>query len=259
MVDSTQIMMNFSQYWEVFLLFFAVAVVYSSVGFGGGSSYLALLTFTTLSFMDIRSTALLCNIMVVTGSVFLFLKNNQLDFKKVLPLVVASVPMSFLGGYLRIEQTVFFILLGVTLLLAALFMWFSAVAKENTIGSKTTIGKSLLYGAGIGLLSGMVGIGGGIFLSPLLYLTQWDTAKKIAATASFFILVNSVSGLLGQWQQPNFTLNWNFLLLVLPVVLIGGQIGVRLNLQFLSPKAIRRFTVMVVAVAGIRILWKYLL
>lgn len=246
-----------TQYWGIIASFFVVAVVYSSVGFGGGSSYLALLTFTSLSFVDIRSTALLCNILVVSGSVILFLQKHQLNFKKVIPLVLASVPMSFIGGYLKIQQEVFFVVLGITLVLAGLFMWFSS--KESFVTeSKSTGVKSAVYGGLIGLISGMVGIGGGIFLSPLLHLTQWDTAKKIAATASFFILVNSISGLVGQYQHSDFSFHWNFLLLVLPVVFVGGQIGVRLNLNFLSQQTIRQFTVLVVIVAGLRILYKYL-
>lgn len=257
MIDYAQILDLLTQYWGIIVSFFAVAVVYSSVGFGGGSSYLALLTFTTLSFIDIRSTALLCNIMVVSGSVLLFIKNKQLHLKKVFPLVIASIPMSFVGGYLKIQQEIFFIVLGVTLLLAAFFMWFSTTVKQKNHEATATMAKNVLYGAGIGLVSGMVGIGGGIFLSPLLFLTKWDTSKKIAATASFFILVNSISGLIGQSQHPNFAINWNFLALVLPIVLVGGQIGVRLNIQFLSPQSIRRFTVVVVVIAGIRILWKY--
>ncbi len=254
MIEFQSILSYANQYWEVLLAFFFIALIYASVGFGGGSSYLALLSFTALSFIHIRSTVLICNVIVVTGSTILFIKENELNFKKVIPLVVASIPMSFIGGYMKIQKDFFFVLLGVTLVLSAVFMWFSYTKITTETFKKHSNLKSVLYGGSIGLLSGMVGIGGGIFLAPLLHLTQWDTAKKIAATASFFILVNSISGLVGQYQQPDFTFDWNFLILVLPIVWLGGQIGARTNLKFLSQQAVRRITVFVIAYAGLRIL-----
>ena len=115
----------FLQYWHIILLFFIVAILYSSVGFGGGSSYLAILALTGIVFTQIRATALLCNIIVVSGNVFLFHQKKKIDFKKIIPLVLLSVPFAFLGGYLKISQQFFFILLGFTLFFAAITMWIS--------------------------------------------------------------------------------------------------------------------------------------
>ncbi|WGH75750.1 sulfite exporter TauE/SafE family protein [Tenacibaculum tangerinum] len=246
--------------WHLILLFFIIAVLYSSVGFGGGSSYLAVLALTGLLFTQIRAIALLCNIMVVTGNVVLYTQQKQYHWKKVIPLTLFSIPMAFLGGYLRINQTFFFILLGFTLLFAAITMW--ASNKVVTNDSKTTtdlnLAKNASYGGIIGLISGMVGIGGGVFLAPLLHLTNWDTPKKIAATASFFILVNSISGLIGQYTNPEFSINWQLTSILLVTVFIGGQIGNRMSNQFFTATQLKKATAILIAFVSIRILIKYL-
>lgn len=245
--------------WYIILLFFTVAILYSSVGFGGGSSYLAVLALTSLLFTQIRATALLCNVMVVTGNVLLYIQQKQYNWKKVIPLTLFSVPMAFLGGYLRISQTFFFILLGFTLLFAAITMWISnKVVTNNNKTTDLNLVKNAGYGGIIGFVSGMVGIGGGIFLAPLLHLTNWDTPKKIAATASFFILVNSISGLIGQYTNPEFSIDWNLTSALLITVFIGGQIGSRMSNQFFTPKQLKKATAILIAFVSIRILIKYL-
>lgn len=260
MIELSELITSFVQNWEIVILFFAIAILYSSVGFGGGSSYLAILALTGFAFTQIRATALLCNIVVVTGSTIIFAQQGFYNWKKVLPLALLSVPLAFLGGYLKISQSLFFILLGLTLIIAATLMWLSKFisekSKKNT--SKPSLLKDASYGGIIGFISGMVGIGGGIFLAPLLHLTNWDTPKKIAATASFFILVNSVAGLLGQVQNPDFSIEWNFTAMLLIVVFIGGQIGSRLSAYRISPFALKRTTAVLIAFVGLRILWKYL-
>jgi uncharacterized membrane protein YfcA len=248
-----------TQYGWIVLLFFVVAVLYSSVGFGGGSSYLAILAISGVVFSQVRSTALLCNIAVVTGNVILFYRAGLYRWKKVLPLVLFSVPLAFLGGYLKISQTFFFVLLGFTLLFAAISMWFSKrIAKNVESASTINIPKNATYGGIIGFISGMVGIGGGIFLAPLLHITLWNVPKKIAATASLFILVNSLSGLAGQYYNPDFYVDWNLTLVLLVTVFIGGQIGSRLSNKFFSPIRLKRATALLIAFVSIRILWKYL-
>ena len=246
-------------HWYVVLLFFVIAILYSSVGFGGGSSYLAILALTGIAFTQIRSTALLCNIAVVTGNIFIFYRKGLYEWKKVIPLAIASVPLAFFGGYLKIGQTFFFVLLGFTLLFAAITMW---ISKRFVTGEKTLQrNKSLVnisYGGIIGFVSGMVGIGGGIFLAPLLHLRQWDAPKKIAATASFFILVNSMSGLTGQLLNPDFTIDWSLTSILLITVFIGGQIGSRLSHKLFSPIQLKKATAILIAYVSIRILWKYL-
>ena len=245
--------------WYIIFLFFTVAILYSSVGFGGGSSYLAILALTTIAFTQIRATALLCNIVVVLGNVWLFYLQKLINWKKVLPLVLTSIPFAFFGGYLKINQTFFFILLGFTLLFAAITMWNSKqiISSEKRL-TKYTKTKNVTYGGVVGFISGMVGIGGGIFLAPLLHLSKWDTPKKIAATASFFILVNSIAGLLGQYTNPDFIIDWNLTSILLITVFIGGQIGSRLSNKFLNPIQLKKSTAILIAFVSIRILWKYL-
>jgi uncharacterized membrane protein YfcA len=248
-----------TQYGWIILLFFVVAILYSSVGFGGGSSYLAILAMAGIVFTQTRSTALLCNIVVVTGNVWLYYQAKRYQWKKVLPLVGFSVPLSFLGGYLRISQNFFFILLGFTLLFAAITMWISKrISNQIDPKEKVNITANATYGGIIGFISGMVGIGGGIFLAPLLHITHWDVPKKIAATASLFILVNSISGLAGQFFNPDFYIDWKVTSVLLITVFIGGQIGSRLSHKFFSPIQLKRATALLIAFVSIRVLVKYL-
>jgi hypothetical protein len=247
------------QNWHIIILFFTVAILYSSVGFGGGSSYLAILALTGIVFTQIRATSLLCNIVVVTGNVLLFYQQKEIDFKKIIPLVLLSIPLAFLGGYLKISQQFFFILLGFTLLFAAITMWLSKriiSSDEKNINANPI--KNASYGGIIGFISGMVGIGGGIFLAPLLHLTNWDTPKKIAATASFFILVNSIAGFIGQYSNPDFAIDWNLTSTLLISVFIGGQIGSRISHKFLTPIQLKKATAILIAFVSLRILWKVL-
>ncbi|NVK53526.1 MAG: sulfite exporter TauE/SafE family protein [Flavobacteriaceae bacterium] len=249
----------FTSQWLVIGLFFCIAILYSSVGFGGGSSYLAVLALIGLGFTEIRATALLCNILVVSSNVFFYMKNNDYPWKKVLPLVLFSVPFAFIGGLLKINQMVFFVLLGFTLLFAAITMWLSKkIAQSNTENNEIHFLKNSAYGSSIGFVSGMVGIGGGIFLAPLLHLSHWDTPKKIAATASFFILVNSLAGLSGQLINPDFYVDWNLTSILLITVFIGGQIGSRLSNKLFSAVQLKKATAILIAFVSIRILIKYL-
>ncbi|MCK5815929.1 MAG: sulfite exporter TauE/SafE family protein [Flavobacteriaceae bacterium] len=260
MIEFPVLLDTLIQYWEFTLLFFAISILYSSVGFGGGSSYLAILALTSLAFTQIRSIALLCNIVVVIGGVTIYAKNGYYNWKKVIPLVLFSIPLAFIGGYLKISQLFFFILLGLTLLITAVFMWIPKFSIENNKEKylKSNLKKDLFYGGFIGFISGMVGVGGGIFLAPLLHLTNWDTPKKIAATASFFILVNSIAGLLGQIKSPEFSIEWNLTLILLITVFIGGQIGTRMSIKRVSPFVLKRATAVLIAIVGLRILWKHL-
>lgn len=230
--------------------------MYSSVGFGGGSSYLAILALTGIAFTQIRSIALLCNIMVVSGNVYLFYKQNQLEWKKIIPLVSLSIPLSYLGGYLKINQKLFFIALGFTLCFAAITMWFSKKrTKKNNKEDNYNFIKNTCIGGIIGFISGMVGIGGGIFLAPFLYLTNWSTPNKIAATASFFILVNSFAGLFGQFSNPNFEINWSFSSILLFTVFIGGQLGNKISNRYFTPIQLKKATSILIAFVSLRILY----
>ena len=244
--------------WHVILLFFIVAILYAAVGFGGGSSYLAILALTGIVFTQIRATALLCNIVVVSGNVFLYYHQKKINWKKILPLILCSIPFAYMGGYLKIKQQFFFILLGSTLLFAAITMWVSkqtVASKIQTVHPKRF--KNAGFGGVIGFISGMVGIGGGVFLAPLLHLTSWDTPKKIAATTSVFILVNSFAGLLGQYSNPEFYIDWNLTSMLLVTVFIGGQIGSSIGANYFTPMQLKKATALLIAFVSLRILWKY--
>ena len=235
--------------------FFVVSTLYSSVGFGGGSSYLALLTLVLVSFFAIRSIALICNLVVVSGSTFLYFKHGHARIKDFLPFVLTSVPMAFIGASFRLKEEVFFIILGGALIISSLFLiWQTSGIKLSEPTKVYPTYLSYLIGAAIGLLSGLVGIGGGIFLAPILNHINWDKSIKIAALASFFILVNSLSGLGGLFVAGTLELPWVETLVLGLTVLLGGQLGVRLSLKKLSAKGIKRITAILVLVVGVRVL-----
>lgn len=237
------------------LVFFIVSLLYASVGFGGGSSYLAILTIVLTGFFVIRSTALLCNLIVVSGSCYLFLQKGYLQFKKFLPFILTSIPMAFVGASFRLSEKIFFIILGVALIISAVALVLQTInLKPNYTPSKYPKSLSYLLGAGIGLLSGLVGIGGGIFLAPILNQMKWDKPIIIAALASFFILVNSISGITGLLVSGTFELFWPEIIALLIAVLVGGQIGVRLSLGKTSAKGIRLLTAFLVLFVGVRVL-----
>jgi uncharacterized protein len=250
------------EFYLLILSFFVVAFIYSSVGFGGGSSYLALLALPifAIAFPVIRSTALFCNIIVVTGGAFIFYKEGKLSFKEVWPYLISSVPAAYIGGFWPIKENTFFILLGATLIIVPFLLWFQPQKTDETSQSKlseTNLLKIMMGGA-IGLLSGLVGIGGGIFLSPVLHFLRWSDPKRISALASVFILVNSIGGLAGQFKRGIPELSWEFLVPLLLAVFVGGQIGSRLGAQKFNPLYIKRITAIVIFIAGLTVLKDHL-
>ncbi len=248
------------QHWEIIIFFLVIAFVYASVGFGGGSSYLAILTLYAFPFQEMKLTALICNIIVVTGGTIIYVKNKQVDWKKVLPLALVSVPMAFLGATLKLKENTFFILLGCSLITAAVLLWikYRYAKEEEVIAHKNNYIKDGLLGGAIGLLSGMVGIGGGIFLSPVLNLMKWDTPKKIAATASLFILFNSISGIAGQLSTLPKGIDYTRIGFLCAAVFVGGQIGSRMGAVKFNQLVVRRVTAVVVFAAGVEVLIKHL-
>ncbi len=256
----TQQNANPMQHWEIALLFFIISLVYSSVGFGGGSSYLAVLTFYQLPFAEMKITALVCNIIVVTGGTIIYVRNKQVDWKKMLPLIIASIPMAYIGAMLKLKKDTFFLILGFSLLLASILLWITTKASdkiENDVQKKNVV-RDVLLGGAIGFLSGVVGIGGGIFLSPLLHIVKWDRAKKIAATASLFILVNSMSGIAGQLSVKPAGIDYTRIGVLCAAVLLGGQIGSRMGAVKFNPLVIRRVTAVVVFIAAIDVIHSHL-
>lgn len=236
--------------------FFLIAMVYSSVGFGGGSSYLALLAVMGVHLEILRPAALLCNIIVVSGGTFIFWRSGALDIKKSWPFMVASIPLAFAGGRWQIaDATFFFVVLGICLIIAAFLLWVQPVPQPDH-SLRSPLANALIGGV-IGFLSGFVGIGGGIFLSPILHLFHWDEPKKISALASLFILVNSVSGLAGQVTRAH-GLDWTFIAPLLLAVFVGGQLGSRLGARKFEPLYIKRITSVVIFIAAIKILKDHL-
>ena len=235
--------------------FLVISLVYSSVGFGGGSSYLALMAVMGVSPETMRPSALLCNIVVVIGGVYIFWKEGHLDVRKSWPFIVASVPFAYLGGKMKISESNFFVLLGATLVLASIALWIQPREGEKKLSGNLPLNIGL--SAGVGFLSGVVSIGGGIFLSPILHLSKWDNAQKISALASVFILANSISGLAGQFSN-NATIDWKFILPLLIAVMVGGQIGSRLGAKRFNPLYIRRITAALILIAGLNILKDHL-
>lgn len=245
------------QHWELVLFFFGIAFVYASVGFGGGSSYLAVLSFYAFPFQETRVIALLCNIIVVLDGSIIYLRNRQVDMKKILPLVLVSIPAAYLGATVRISQQTFFIVLGISLLAAAILLWMKTPQKEQPTAPAQPLKDATICGA-IGFLSGMVGIGGGIFLSPVLHLVRWDTARKIAATASVFILFNSVAGIAGQFTNMTTTIDMSRVWILGAAVFTGGMLGSNMGAVKFDQQTIRRVTAILVFVAGANVLLKHL-
>tara|TARA_R110000868_G_scaffold14075_16_gene65822 strand:- start:12732 stop:13502 length:771 start_codon:yes stop_codon:yes gene_type:complete len=236
--------------------FFIVATLYSSVGFGGGSSYLALLTIVLTSFFAIRSIALVCNLIVVSSSTYFYFKHGHAKIKDFFPFIITSIPLAFIGASFKLSEHVFFIILGVSLIISAVALAWQTLKVEKVQLKKYPPYFSYIIGGVIGLLSGLVGIGGGIFLAPLLNHFKWNTALKIAALASFFILVNSISGLGGLLLAGTLELPWKETLVLLLTVFLGGQLGIRLSLKKLTPNGIKRVTALLVLIVGIRVLLK---
>lgn len=198
--------------------------------------------------------ALSCNIVVVLSSVIILYRSGKYKGVKAWPLILLSIPMAYLGGKMQLSQEIFFNLLGATLILVAIVMLKPIELKKLAIPKYG----ELAIGGGIGFLSGLVGIGGGIFLSPILHLSKWSRAISIAACTALFILVNSIAGLIGQLNSSVFVFKIEYLLLILAVT-IGGQIGIRLSLSKFTTKTIRTISAILIFIVGIRLVYKYLI
>ena len=243
---------------NLIILFFATSVIYSSVGFGGGSTYLALLLLWGIPYTIFPVIALSCNIIVVTGNCINYTRARNLDLKFLAPYLVGSIPMAFIGGALYIEKELFEILLLIILLLAGLFLLinFRTFDDNEENYRKIPLPLSLLIGGILGFVSGVVGIGGGIFLSPILFLLRAAKTKVIITTASVFILINSLSGIIGQLTKNQVLVEiinyWPLLI----AVLIGGQIGNFLNIKILPTKILALTTSALVLFVAIRMFFK---
>ena len=236
------------------ILFFVTALIYSSVGFGGGSTYLALLLIWGVPYTIFPVIALICNIIVVSGNSFNFIRSNNLNFNLLFPYLIGSIPFAFIGGSITIEKSLIEILLFCVLLVAGIFLLIESKSfnKEQIIINKIPRLISISIGSIIGFMSGLVGIGGGIFLSPILFLMKAGYPVHITSSASLFILINSIFGIAGQLtknQALDQVINYWPLFLT---VLIGGQIGSLLNIKFLSNKILALLTSFLVIFVAIR-------
>ena len=237
------------------ILFFITAILYSSVGFGGGSTYLALLLIWDIPYYIFPVIALMCNIIVVSGNSFNYIRAGNHNFNLLLPFLIGSIPFAFLGGALKIDKDFFEILLFFVLSIAGILLLINnkSYENENLIIKKINFIYSLIIGSILGLVSGIVGIGGGIFLSPILFLLKAEKPKIISTTASLFILINSISGILGQFtKDKTFDELINYWPLFLSV-LIGGLIGNYLNLKIFSNRILTILTSLLVIFVSVRI------
>ena len=241
-------------------LFVITAVLYASVGFGGGSTYNALLVLSGADYRILPAIALGCNIIVVAGGTFAFAKGGNLKWGRIAPFLITSIPAAWAGGRIPVSETLFIGALGFSLLAAGLHL---ALDRNRDLDTATRPAPAALawsVGAGIGFLSGLVGIGGGIFLAPVLYVIGWGKPKEIAAACSLYILVNSTSGLTGQLMKLGdmsaLAMVGDYWM-VFPAVLIGGQIGSRLANVGLSSLTIKRLTAVLILYVSARLLLRW--
>jgi len=240
------------------ILFLATAILYSSVGFGGGSTYLALLLIWGVPYFIFPVIALSCNIIVVSGNCFNYIRAGNLNFKLLIPYLIGSIPLAFIGGSLPIEKRLFEILLFLVLSAAGILLLlnFKSYDDKEENYRKIPIPVSILIGGVLGFISGIVGIGGGIFLSPILFLIRAGRPKHIVTTASLFILINSVFGIFGQLTKNaviNEIPNYWYLLVA---VLIGGQLGNFLNLKIFPTRILALVTAILVIFVALRMGFK---
>lgn len=228
-----------------------VAVLYSSVGHGGGSGYLAVMAFFAVAPNITKPTALALNIFVSTIATIQFYRRGFFDWKVFLPFAVASIPLAFVGGMINLPIKYYKVLLGVCLILAAFRLAWKFEQKDAEEKEKP-IWLALTIGGIIGLTSGLIGVGGGIFLTPILFLTNWTESKKAAGISAMFILVNSISGLLGNYQNA-VNLPKNVWLWIIFAV-IGGIIGSTLGSKYFNTLLLRRALALVLVVAGVKLL-----
>jgi uncharacterized protein len=238
---------------EIILIFaiFAVAVLYSSVGHGGASGYLAVLALFGIAATVTRPTSLSLNLFVASIAFVQFYRARHFDWKVFLPFAAASVPMAFLGGKLQLSEPVYKIVLGLVLMLAAI--WLALNLKTSDEPRPPQVWTALLIGACLGFVSGLVGVGGGIFLTPILLLMNWTETKKAAGISALFILVNSISGLLGNYAQvrelPSSVWLW------IAAAFVGGIIGSTLGSRRFNSLTLRRVLAVGLFIAGLKLIF----
>jgi uncharacterized membrane protein YfcA len=230
---------------------FVIALLYSSVGHAGASGYIAVMSLLSLAPAEIKPIALALNILVASIGAWQFWRAGHFSWSLFWPFAALSVPFAFLGGYLNLPTHVFKVIVGIVLLIsAAQFLLRPPAEGESHPPAKPL---AMGVGAGLGLLSGLTGTGGGIFLTPLLICMHWARTKTASATSALFILLNSASGLLGNFSAtqtfPKFGLS------LLAAAGIGGAIGSHLGSRRLPPLVIKRLLAIVLTIAGLKLVF----
>ena len=236
------------------ILFFVTAIIYASVGFGGGSTYLALLLLWDVPYYIFPIIALGCNIIVVSGNSFNYIRAGKLNIKLLLPYLLGSIPFAFIGGSIEIDKNIFEIILFIVLAVAGLLLLFNfkSYGNHSKIYKSLPLFFSIPIGIILGFVSGIVGIGGGIFLSPILYLLKAANPNHITTTVSLFILINSIFGIFGQITKDiNLYEITNYLYLLI-AVFIGGQIGNFLNIKIIPTRILALITSLLVIFVAAR-------
>jgi len=239
--------------WFAAPLFFFIALLYSTMGFGGGSSYIAALVLAGMPYAQVPPIALTCNLIVAGIGFVQFGRAGHFDLHKVLPFVILSVPMAYWAGTLPISKELFCFLLGLALLAVGIRMLFPESTSPEPHPTRAVTWKyGVPTGGVIGFVSGLLGIGGGIFLSPILLLIRWANAKQAAASASFFILVNSLAALAGHMQKA--PLRTESLLPLAIAVGAGGLLGSRLGAVHLPKARMRQMLGIFILYASFKLL-----
>ncbi len=247
--------MDINQALFIAPLFFLAALLFSSVGHGGASAYLAVMALLGLTPESMRPAALLLNVLVASIGVYKFHRAKAFDWQLFWPLAVMSVPLAFVGGLIQLPPQYYKPLVGAALLFAAVQIFRKANTHTVQANIHAPSGPVLFgLGAGLGLLSGLTGIGGGIFLSPILLLLNWAKTKVISGVAAAFILANSVSGLMGVLtKQPALPAHLGYWA---AAVVLGGLAGAEFGSKRLPNSAIRKLLALVLVFAGSKMLWE---
>lgn len=232
----------------------AVAALYSSVGHGGASGYIAVLGFTALSGVAVSSTALTMNLLVAGIALFAYSRQGHFQWRIVWPFLITSIPAAFVGGRFRLEEATYFLVLAAVLLFAAIRLVMRK--KSATEERQIPLVPALVFGVVIGLLSGVVGVGGGIFLSPLIILLGWAGAKETAAASALFILVNSGAGILGRLSTDQYEPSV-FLPHLLVAGLVGALLGATIGAKKLKPLTVQRVLAAVLFIASMKMVYQY--
>ena len=229
-----------------------VAFLYSSVGHAGASGYIAVMSLFNLAPAEIKPTALVLNVLVASIATWQFWRAGHFSWRLFWPFALLSVPMAFVGGWVNLPAHAFKVLVGVVLLFSAFRFLFSGSAPDVAEEEPPRL-VAIPLGAGLGLLSGLTGTGGGIFLTPLLLFKRWARVKTAAAVSALFILVNSVAGLLGNLGSarnvPSFAIALG------TAAVIGGTLGSYLGSRRFPPVAIRRSLALVLLIAGAKLIF----